>query len=350
MSGGGDVLRERAELMREPARPVLSGELRLGPRIRRQDLLSLARRRGDYRFIDPGSGPADASDVVLQGHFMLAGLAPGLSVHAAAVTDLCDQRSEDEVDAGIKILLLLEGQTELSYGHRRLLLGPAGGQCSGVTLSVCEPERFRRTWRRGRSEHKLVLSLSREWLASSFGSDPGPYAERLRAFSARHLAMSEWLPSARVRMLARELVSPPELPEGLRRAWQTARCLDIALEALDVIGREEVGASARARRQLVGRRLCELLQTSAARQMSLAEIAREVGSNPVSLQQIAREALGMTVFEYLREQAMQDACAALRQGQAVAQVAALAGYASQSNFATAFRRRFGVTPRSLRGS
>ncbi len=350
ISPGDDVLRETAEFMREPAPHAPQDELRLGPRIRRRDLLALARREGDYRFLDPREAPPGAEEAVLQGSFVLAGLAPGVALHTAAVTDLCSQRSEDGAEPGLKILMVLEGLTDLRYGHRHLSLGPAGGQCSAVTLAVARSEIFGRTWLRGRSERKLVLSLSPEWLASSFAGDGSDYASRVNEFSRQHLALNEWQPSARLRMLARELLQPPALPPGLRRAWQTARCLDIAIEALARIGQGESGVSARARRQLLGRRLCELIQTPDAGRMSLAEIAREVGTNPVTLQEVAREALGMTVFEYLREQALLAAHAALRQGMAVGAAASLAGYASQSNFATAFRRRFGMTPRSVRGA
>jgi AraC-like DNA-binding protein len=52
---------------------------------------------------------------------------------------------------------------------------------------------------------------------------------------------------------------------------------------------------------------------------------------------------GRSVFEYIR---LERAFAALRSGEASVQHASdLAGYASPANFATAFRRRFGLTPR-----
>ncbi|PAS95708.1 MAG: hypothetical protein BSR46_16545 [Candidatus Dactylopiibacterium carminicum] len=319
--------------------------LSLGPKILRHELLAAGRTTGDYRFLDVRESTGDA---VLQGAFVMSELAPGLGIHTAAVTDLCSQRSESEVEVGMKIVMVVEGMTEVSYGHRHLTLGPAGGRCAGAILSMRERAAFSRHWCRGRRERKLVISLSPEWLASNFEGDASSYAERVREFTGQHLAMAEWQPSARAQWMAREVIAPPGLPAGLCRTYQMARSLDIVIEALGVIGSGEALVTAQAHRQMLGRRLCELLQTPAATSLSMGDIARQVGSNPVTLQQIAREALGMTVFEYLREQGLLRARAALAQGQAVAAAATLAGYASQSNFATAFKRRFGITPRGAR--
>lgn len=342
-------MRNAEKFMRE-LKPQHSGKhLYLGPSIQRRDLLAVAHQPGGYRFLDVRESSGEA---VLQGSFGIARLVPGISIHTAAVTDLCSLRSETEVESGLKIVMVVDGLTELSYGHHQLALGPAGGRCSAVALALRGREAFSRNWARGRTERKLVISLSPEWLDNSFGADDSRFAERIRAFTGQHLALQEWQASPRAQMLAREVIALPalnHLPAGLHCAYQTARCLEIAIEALDAIGRRTtLPDTAQAHRQLLGRRLCEVLNTPEAAALSLAEIARRVGSNPVTLQEIAREALGMTVFEYLREQALQRARRALTQGQSVAAAAALAGYASQSNFATAFKRRFGLTPRALR--
>lgn len=81
----------------------------------------------------------------------------------------------------------------------------------------------------------------------------------------------------------------------------------------------------------------------------MADIARAVGSNPTSLQALARRAWGMSVFERLRTIRLEKARALLLRGGAVAQAAELAGYSAASNFATAFRQHYGVSPSRVRG-
>ena len=80
----------------------------------------------------------------------------------------------------------------------------------------------------------------------------------------------------------------------------------------------------------------------------MADIARAVGSNPTSLQALARRAWGCSVFERLRAIRMEKARALLSRGGAVAQAAEVAGYAAASNFATAFRQRYGMSPSRVR--
>jgi AraC-like DNA-binding protein len=67
------------------------------------------------------------------------------------------------------------------------------------------------------------------------------------------------------------------------------------------------------------------------------------------LQRQFRSVYGTTVFEFLRECRLQRARQALeRDGITVGQAALLAGYTSAANFATAYRRRFGLAPKLAR--
>jgi AraC-like DNA-binding protein len=74
-------------------------------------------------------------------------------------------------------------------------------------------------------------------------------------------------------------------------------------------------------------------------------IAREAGISASGLQQLLRRAEGKSVFEYVRDQRLQRAREALKAGDISVQEAShLAGYSNPANFATAFRKRFGVVP------
>jgi AraC-like DNA-binding protein len=96
-------------------------------------------------------------------------------------------------------------------------------------------------------------------------------------------------------------------------------------------------------------RLRELLDSGRADEWSLAAIAREAGVNINTMQKQFRAFSGHTVFEYLRTRRLVAARRALEQeGVTVAQAAWRAGYNSAANFATAFKREFGITPRQVR--
>lgn len=83
---------------------------------------------------------------------------------------------------------------------------------------------------------------------------------------------------------------------------------------------------------------------------SLKELAQEIGLNQCTLKRGFRQLFDTTVFGYLYQQRMEYARQLLQQRELnVSQVAKKVGYASQSRFATAFRKKFGVNPKAFMG-
>ncbi|WP_136069353.1 helix-turn-helix transcriptional regulator [Modicisalibacter radicis] len=81
---------------------------------------------------------------------------------------------------------------------------------------------------------------------------------------------------------------------------------------------------------------------------SLAALARLACMSPSALRDKYRRAYGRSVFEHLREYRLTLAHRQLRAGHSVQQVAAQLGYRHATNFATAFRQRYGIAPSELR--
>jgi len=96
-------------------------------------------------------------------------------------------------------------------------------------------------------------------------------------------------------------------------------------------------------------RLVELLDSGVADDWTQERIAREMGVNATTLQRQFRALHGMTLFEYQRTRRLLQARQALeRDGVSVNEAAWLAGYNSPANFATAFKRQFGISPKQVR--
>lgn len=91
------------------------------------------------------------------------------------------------------------------------------------------------------------------------------------------------------------------------------------------------------------------LQTSLHCPPELEALAHEVGSTVHQLQEAFRFYLQTTPTAFVREARMKEAARQLREAATpVAEVGAALGYANPANFATAFRERFGVSPRQYR--
>jgi AraC-like DNA-binding protein len=79
----------------------------------------------------------------------------------------------------------------------------------------------------------------------------------------------------------------------------------------------------------------------------LLELAHLVGLNDFKLKQGFKQIFNTTVFGYVYEQRMQRAQQLLQERYMnVEEVAHALGYANRSSFATAFRRKFGINPKS----
>lgn len=78
---------------------------------------------------------------------------------------------------------------------------------------------------------------------------------------------------------------------------------------------------------------------------SLEDLAQDAGVDPKRLNAGFKELFGATIFQFWREHRLDCARSSLRDGGVLVKEAAhIAGYAHVSNFVTAYRRRFGVSP------
>ncbi|MFT4171077.1 MAG: helix-turn-helix transcriptional regulator [Rhodocyclaceae bacterium] len=310
------------------------------------DLLNQSGLLGrDYRFSEATLHPEAA---VLRGRFATEALRSGLILHTAAVTDLASLETSNTLCSGLKIVMVVGGATDVTYGDRHFMLGPDAGGPAGAMIAFAHPDAFGRRWRRGRSERKVVIALTPDWLADTCADDDHADTRRLLDFSRHHLALAAWRPSAHAMARAGQILTPPALTAPMRRMYQETRSLEIAAEAFGALAPAGPVESMSGRRRRLLARLRELLDSGAADALALDDIARAVGTNAVSLQALSRQACGMTVFDYLRERRLLAAHGALEDGLDVGAAAQLAGYASPGNFATAFKRRFGLTPRAVR--
>lgn len=91
-------------------------------------------------------------------------------------------------------------------------------------------------------------------------------------------------------------------------------------------------------------RVRECLEAAPGQAHRLEDLARLACMSPTTLREKFQAAYGHTVFGWLREQRMLQARDRLAQGFSVQEAADHVGFRHASNFATAFRQRFGQSP------
>ena len=97
------------------------------------------------------------------------------------------------------------------------------------------------------------------------------------------------------------------------------------------------------------RRVRERLEDEFRRMPCLDGLAREAGVHSAHLARSFRQHYGETIGEHARNARMEFCLQELREAkQDLCEIAAAAGFASQSHFTTAFRKRTGMTPAQFR--
>lgn len=299
--------------------------------------------------------------VALQNHLRHTHvLRPGLHVHADDLVDAQDFTASGQIEQGLRIVVVLDGAVDVSYGSRRVSLGCAAGGRSGrvpqaMLISIAETDRFERRARRGAHARRLSVGVGADWLAQAMGPT---HSELIDDFRVRHLALHPWQPSARIVAMAEQIVRAPDLNPLFLHLYMESRVLELVGEALGSLGHttqtavsalppEAVRLLPHEHRRI--RTLHDFLQREHACELSLDGLARQMGTNANTLQKHFRAVYGTTVFEFVREQRLQRARESLeRDGITVGQAAQLAGYNSAANFATAYRKRFGLPPKHAR--
>lgn len=204
-------------------------------------------------------------------------------------------------------------------------------------------------------ERSVTVACSAEFLSEDFGLD----GQALPARIVRFLEGGEGpLSGIDVPLLLETRRAAEVILEEL--ALGTARPLMIEARALELLARFfehargiECGV-APPPLQARDRRIAELarvhIEEHFADPPSLKELAREVGTHPAKLMRLFKAVHGSTISDYLEALRMERARRLLAQGDLpVTQIAFEVGYEHPSNFATAFKRRFGTSPSAVRG-
>ncbi|MDA7949486.1 MAG: AraC family transcriptional regulator [Hyphomicrobiaceae bacterium] len=224
-------------------------------------------------------------------------------------------------------------------------------QPTAFAVAITKPARLERHSRRGSRTRKVNIMIKPEWL-DDCGLNDKADAEDVGCFLRKHLAQTSWEPSSRAVALAEQMLNPPRLPPIVRELYLESRAIELAAEALQALNGElrcpaldRAGTIDICRAQTVR----DYIEQRLGDPLTLSIIAREVGIGTTTLQRLFKSVYGTTVVEYVRIRKLERARFAIEtEGLSVSEAAYLAGYRNPANFATAFKRAFGISPKMLR--
>ncbi|WP_156839834.1 helix-turn-helix transcriptional regulator [Novosphingobium aquimarinum] len=200
-------------------------------------------------------------------------------------------------------------------------------------------------------ERSITLICEREFLRAMFEETRGTLPEGIGDFIAGRSPRFEHrgapLP-AKLRRMAEELLDQPE--GALGDLMIEAKAIELLCHAFTEvcdIPRNADGISARAQRRVGD--LVAILDSEGANSQSVGELCRMLAWNETQMMESFKKVTGFTISGYRHRLRMDEALRRLRTSDAsITEVAFDAGYEHSSNFATAFKRTFGVSPTEAR--
>lgn len=274
-------------------------------------------------------------------------LAEGLDLSWARVHTEDPLRIERQVPTGILMSVTLAGEMHTQSRDGRWSMRNHAGHAN--LASMQEPQPLRSDFSAGGDFAAVSLLLPSDW----FDDNDGPMSLGVRVPAValgllRTGAPFAARPTRAVLATAWQLLHPPHAGK-LAALYRQSRGIDLLFGLLDTFSAQPA-PPVPIRGALVERlhHAREILDARLDDPPSLDELARAIGTNVRALKQGFKACFGVTVFGYVFEQRMQLARRLLEsEGVSVALVAQQVGYGASSNFATAFRRRFGLPPSAM---
>lgn len=284
----------------------------------------------------------------------------GIHLHFTDVTELVNDQSESVSDASLTISLLLEGQVKFFMNDQPFYLGDNDNADSpkavGKIWSTTEPVKFSRNFKKGRKVKKIIINIEPEWLAEmglteAMSGRSSSFDRSLFEFACSHLNSMEWKPTAQAIKAAEEIINPPHEAECMRKMVRECRAIELITLAFEQITKP---LSVCLSPEIESRPNCRLIKVHSFiednldEELSLESIAKNVGFSVSSLQRHFKATYGSTVVDYIRKRKLERAKdAMINEGVSVSEACFIAGYSTPSSFATAFKRTFGICPRSV---
>lgn len=304
-----------------------------------EDFKRYGERYGiDYHFPQQCNATAPLAPI-LHGEVEEMMLGSGISLTQSDVQVLAPYETLSCHDSPLYMLVMLEGSVIISHAGQQYSIG------SGMTFATCLLSHHAMMVRHVAGHKLRTLSLGvypceawhnsligtllREW---KFSSAP-PRVWQVPDYLLAGLTRAQHNSSTGVaRQLIVEGLIMQLLGHGLNQQESTAK---------------PEGFARRCESQRL-ENIRKLLTQSPEKEYSLNGLAQQAAMSVSSLRSKFRLAYGCTIFDFLRDCRLALAHRYLLEGHSVQQAAWMSGYQHATNFSTAFRRRYGISPVEIR--
>ena len=258
-----------------------------------------------------------------------------------------------DTTSALKFLYRLSGDGGIAVGDSETV--PISRHTNALLLSprgVAKHEHFDA----GDVEQSVTLICTRQYLKKRIGVLGNDLPNKVQRYLGGEPAdfFSTAMPlRAEMAQAANALISCSHTGP-LRRMYAEAKALELLFHSIQALIEAEQGAD-RPDRGLTRRDVeCiwharKILEENFVEPPTIGELARRVGVNSAKLMHSFKQLFGQTVFDFSQALRMEKAKTLLEKTDlSVTEIAFEVGYEYSSNFTTAFKRHFGITPKVSR--
>lgn len=273
---------------------------------------------------------------------------PGLKVSIVDVAHpMAEERRYNPEDM-LKLHIRLQGGVRIGGDHQH-----NAALSGGMMLMLAQPRDSEKLEIvAAEHERSITIACSRDFLddlARQSGASLPPIVRNFTRGRSSVFALEPMALTLQTRRIAEEMLGSAQ-SSSFRHLMYEAKALELLCAALEAaVHRDSGDASIKQRDRSRVDELCALLQGDAGTTLSIGDLCRAVAWNETQMMESFKKVTGMTISGYRHQLAMDRALKRLSGSEAkIAEVALDAGYDHPGNFATAFRRTFGFSPRAAR--
>lgn len=295
-----------------------------------------------YRLPQPGGGLRASPETlcIAEGRVETYQIRPGLTLVLSDVRVHQDYEAASMMSPRFSAIVMLQGHARTRLDrHDDVRLAAH----SGISALYGDTVAMTGTHAAGQRLRSVNLSLS----APDGAADDRISETIWKALRTPALRLRRWqAPGHLLHTIEHLLACDWDAPlQELLREGVAMELLAHALASLEQRAPAEGTLSERDRQLL--ERVRERLHDAPGEEHTLDDLARLACMSPSTLRAKFQAAYQRSVFSWLRERRLEVAREQLAQGCSVQQAAHLVGYRHATNFATAFRERYGIAPSEL---
>lgn len=272
---------------------------------------------------------------VMEGMMMTELLPSGMTFHMVDAKAVQDFGFDAEFSPNFKIALLLSGDMRFQFGDQKKRMEEK--RKTAKLMNFNEMESCSMNAKAEEHRSALYLSVEPDWFEKNEIESPS-----IKKTLGQHLSLKDWLLPDFLWLQAQQLLTQHDQSYVSRMARE-GFALSLMSTWLDASQHKETENIKPESRRVYQFR--DLMSSNEVLTMSLSSISNQLGMSSATLQRYAHEHLNMSITQFLRMRRLELAKIALHQdGVSIIDAALLAGYNHSSNFTTAFKRHFGVSP------